>query len=662
MLKRLYFFIIVTLFTSGLLAAPQITDFSTTALTSSHTTVSAGETIYVSFTITPKNGWHTYWKNPGDSGLNATFKWDLPEGFVAQDTIWPAPSTQSLGSLVNFGYEGSVQLITPIRILDSIPAHTTVRLALRADWLVCEDTCVPESGDYSISITTGLESTYSSFWPSISKTLEDTPGPYSRDYEFKQVDDVLEIHLFSPLKEIDTLYFYPEKSGLISPSSEQALIRNQDTIVLRMPLKRPFSTMTGILDIGYKDGTKQTVELSGKVQTRSWAIVGIMFLFAFIGGLLLNVMPCVLPVLSLKLLQLTSHGGDSKRLIKQQGLGYTLGILVSMWTLACTIFILQASGDAVGWGFHLQSPIVVLGLAFLMFYIGLYLLGVSPLPLFLHSVSGKAAGAGSSKKGSLLGSFLTGTLTVIVATPCTAPFMAPAIGFALTQPPLVTFTIFTSLGLGLALPFLIVAYIPSLITYLPKPGQWMITLQKLLAIPMFATVVWLMWVLNVQIGPSSLFWVLLGCLILIVFSLYSRLKGPPLTKTWIAVLLTLLGIGYSMNIQSVPLTPPLFSTQLIEKNLKNGKPVFVDVTAAWCITCQANKRLVLESDEVKDSFKDNNIEMVVADWTNKNEAITRYLERFGRSGVPLYIYYPVNGDPIILPQILSKEMLLSLNK
>ncbi len=660
MVKRVYLLILGLLLSSTLIASGLTTPYSTTHLKSSHTRISPGDVFYLSFSITPKDGWHTYWKNPGDSGLKATFDWTLPEGFEVQDTLWPAPSQFSLGPLVNFGYDGTVSLVTPIKVSQEVALDDTFEVSVKADWLVCEDTCIPETGEYKLSLSTALYAVPSTDWPQISNSIKTNPGPYSKSYGFKQVKDTLEIYLEAPLKGLESLYFYPDKQRLILPSSKQILIFNNSGLVLRISLKKDISKLSGVLEFTYKDGSKESVMLSGKVQSTAWLVFAIMFIFSFFGGLLLNIMPCVLPVLSLKLLQLTAHARERSYLIKQHALSYTGGVMVSMWVLAFLIFVLQSSGSAVGWGFHLQSPVVVLSLLYLMFYIALYLFGLAPLPLFFHTLSGKAAQISSPKKGSFLGSFLTGALTVIVATPCTAPFMAPSIGFALTQPLVVTLLIFTSLGLGLASPFLIIAFFPRLIAWLPKPGGWMIKVQYFLAIPMMATVIWLAWVLSIQIGIMLLLWAALGCLIITLFSWYTTIERNYSWRTWSLLIVCLAMTGYLILEPVVSPRTQSFSPQNIQNSLENGQAVLVDVTASWCITCQANKLLVLESNEVKSAFMKNNVRVIVADWTNKNEEITRYLESFGRSGVPLYVYYPLNGKPKILPQVLTKDIILSL--
>ncbi len=371
---------------------------------------------------------------------------------------------------------------------------------------------------------------------------------------------------------------------------------------------------------------------------------------ALLGGLVLNLMPCVLPVLSLKALALVKKSGRERAHTARHGVAYTLGILLSFAVIAALLIALQQSGEAVGWGFQMQSPAFVGFLIYLLFLVGLSLSGVFHLPVLLGGVGGNLAG-----EASLRGSFFTGILATLVATPCTAPFMASAVGAALTMPPWAAMLVFLSLGFGLALPFLLISIFPSTLRFLPKQGAWMVRFKEFLAFPMYGSVIWLLWVLGLQAGIGAVALVLIG-LLLLVFALWLQ------NLRFLAIIAAALFAVFSLTIISPQPTKTegiAYSKQALESLRAEGKPVFVDATAAWCITCQVNKKLVLDSAEVQAAFKEKNIVFMVADWTNRNAEITAFLQAFGYNGVPLNVFYPAGGEPIVLPQILSKETVIT---
>ena len=374
-------------------------------------------------------------------------------------------------------------------------------------------------------------------------------------------------------------------------------------------------------------------------------------LFAFLGGIILNLMPCVFPILSLKVISLASNAAMTRAQVRWQAIMYGVGVMVGLWGLFGIISALKASGDVLGWGFHLQSPVFVLGLIFLMSYIGLYLLEITPLPQSLYSVS---SAAGNSHNQS---SFYTGLLAVVVATPCTAPFMAVAIGAAFSLPIFYGFLIFTALAIGFAAPFLALAIVPSLSQKLPQPGPWLEILKEVMAFPMFLTAIWLIWVLYQQSGISGVMLSLIGILILSFAGWLTRHTKFKKVLWWLVIL----SMGASLVVLPKSAAPQaahssMGTVQTIQELRQRGKGVFVDVTASWCITCQINKKAVLHTHAVQTFFKDKDIDVVVLDWTSKNEEITRYLESFERSGVPLYVYYPPNKEGEVLPQLLSESI------
>ena len=390
-------------------------------------------------------------------------------------------------------------------------------------------------------------------------------------------------------------------------------------------------------------------------------------LFAFLGGLILNLMPCVFPVLSMKAMSLVKHANEPSVVIKRHGLVYTFGVLASFILLGVCLLVLQATGQQIGWGFQLQSPLFVSVIVIVLFVLGLSLSGFVEIGASLMGV-----GSGLAQQSGYKGSFFTGVLAVIVATPCTAPFMGPAVGFALTQSPLVTLLVLSALGFGLALPYLLLCYFPLLSTRLPKPGAWMRTLQQFLAFPMYATAAWLIWVLGLQTGINYVFAVLISC-ILVALAIWLWQNSSSASRHWriigrIIVLFVLIAIAVMLlNVPKATLTTQLnnsdssgvnyqtFSMQGLNELREQGSPVFVNMTAAWCITCLANEKVALSTAQLKQYFADNKIVYLKGDWTNQDASITQYLESFGRSSVPLYVYYPAGSanEPSVLPQILT---------
>ena len=628
-----------------LFANPVINTYSQSELLSSHKQVKPGESFYLAFKIKPIDSWHTYWKNPGDSGLAPDFQWQLPDGVKVTQTFWPAPEPFKLGPLVNYGYKDDVFIIHKLAVEKNTPLNKTLNIILKSDWLVCEETCVPESGTYEIDIQTASTKQLSSYSTLIQDKLSKIPDLYIHTLSVMTGKNELQLHFPEPKKPVKNRYYYHEELGYISPSAKQNFTAN----TLNIPIKKPMEILNGVLYTQYQDGSEEWVQLKQKLKKP--IALSLLIIFAFIGGILLNLMPCVLPILSLKLLHVLKHSQEKEKL-RKEGLLYTLGVVLSFVSLALFIISLRASGEAIGWGFHLQSPVIVLALAFLMTIIGLNLLDRFPLPFFIHQLAGSSANLNSKKSSN---AFLTGVLAVIVASPCTAPFMATAIGFAFTLTVWETVSIFSSLGLGLAFPFLAVSFVPQAQALLPKPGNWMLTFKKLTAIPMFLTAAWLIWVLSMQVSTFSLCLSTLGFLTLLIIGLSTKNKAV-MTKAWWITLVIAIGVSL-MTLTPIQTIKNTSSTMHIQTLQKSGKAFLVDVTASWCITCQVNKELVLDTKELRSYFKNNDIELVILDWTNKNEEITHYLESFNRTGVPLYVAYKKDGSIEVLPQILTIELI-----
>jgi thiol:disulfide interchange protein len=527
--------------------------------------ISIGKNFRVGVVLEAEEGWHTYYKEPGDAGLPTRIKWQLPEGFSASEIHWPPPEVFAEGNLTTYGY--SRKTLLPVTITP--PADLTeasYNITANVQWLVCKDICIPESQTVSIELPVG------------------------------NAEPSADADLFSKVTT-DTYYI------------------------------APFSLF-------------------------------ITLFFALLGGLILNIMPCVLPILSLKTLALVKKSGHIRKHTAKYGIAYTLGILFSFATIAALLIALQRGGEAIGWGFQMQSPAFVGFLIYLLFLVGLNLSGVFHLPVLFGNTSHNI------NENSIHGSFFTGVLATLVATPCTAPFMASAIGAALSMPPWAAMLIFLTLGFGLALPFLLISIFPGLLRFLPKPGAWMEKFKELLAFPMYASVIWLLWVLGMQTGIGGVSIILCG-LLLIIFMLwlhkavgYCKLSHRlfSIMATIIMLIAMLFYIG-KIDKEEMAYTP--YSAQTLASLRAEGKAVYVDVTAAWCITCQLNKNIALETPNTRQVFKDKNITLMVADWTNKNAEITEFLRNFGHNGVPLNVFYPVGGgEPVVLPQILSEDIVI----
>lgn len=633
--------------------------------------------------------WHTYWSNPGGSGMATTINWTLPEGASAGDILWPIPGRTSLGTVINYSYSNEVTLLSKIKI----PANAEVGSQFTADahveWLVCEEECIPQDVQLRLSLPVAApDSPTGSGSPLIEQALAQLPvaSPWPVKINRDTNGFSLQIGLSQEqAKQIKDIWFYPADWGVIVQNLDQPVALSAAGVALQLqhgeaPLKAN-QTLRGVLVI-----TEQTAE--GEVAT-GFTIeqipsvgaprtdIGFIaaLLLALAGGLILNLMPCVFPVLSLKALSLVSHAHYSPLQIRLQGWAYTAGVLASFGLLAATLVILKTGGAEIGWGFQFQSPLFVLATAYLMFVVGLNLSGV-------FVIGGSIAGVGSSlaDRGGYSGSFFTGVLATIVATPCTAPFMAAALGYALTQTPVKLFAIFLSLGFGLALPYLLLANWPGLQRWLPRPGLWMERTKQALAFPMYAAAVWLVWVLAQQVDANAVLIALAG-MVALAFAAWlyqttrnTRLRTERLgTSSALFVILLTLALGYS-GINSSSETSNSankvaqaehnwqpYSAERLQQLRAEGKPVFLNFTASWCISCLVNEKVALSHADVKDKFKTADITYLKGDWTKRDAAITAILTQFGRSGVPLYVFYPAgNGSEAIeLPQILTPDIVLN---
>lgn len=552
------------------------------------------------------DGWHIYWQNSGDSGMPTSITLAESEDVEVGEIQWPAPSRMPEGDFLTYGYKGTTTLLLPVTMKQSVKKTA---LEGKVSWLVCKEICIP--GDADIRFELPKEEP---LWAAIGGLPDD--ADWMGSYALRDETITLRFSLPKDIDASDAAWF-PLNDGVIKNSATQEVEQSGQmlTITTLKGIQPPRAEYEGVLVTGGKQYRMALqFEEPPPVIQHDMAFTTVL-LFAFLGGLILNLMPCVLPILSLKALGLAKKGAHARKHVVIGGLAYTLGVIVSFLAIAGLLIALRSAGEAVGWGFQLQSPLFVGALALVMLGVSLNLLGVFELPVLFGNTAHRA-GQG---KGHV-NSFATGALAVLVATPCTAPFMAPALGVAATLSTASALLVFAALGLGLAAPYLLICLIPAAQKILPKPGAWMVRLRKILSIPMFATTLWLVWVLAqlLMVTPAK------------EEAVY-RLEG----------------------VETVSYSPEALARYRAE-----GTPVFIDATAAWCITCKVNERVALRREAVTSLFKEHGVVLMIADWTARDETIAQLLRSFGRDGVPLYVFYPAYGDPIILPQILTPELVI----
>ena len=567
---------------------------------------------------------------------------------------------------MTFGYNDEVILLTEISSDENV--QFPLNIQAQVGWFTCKEICIPQEGIVELKIANG------DFIPSknneeINNYLESVPTRFNQEYRVEKLDD--KYFLLTDIdngKHFDDIYFFPNEYGLTSYTEDQIYEKNLNSFTLEIKASKAklnLDRFEGVIETLNSDGKNYyeiSFPLQNKVKSDNQNIV-LLILFAFIGGLILNIMPCVFPILSIKILRFVEYSENSSSQTYKFGLFYSLGVILSFLLIAFTLLAFKSSGEVIGWGFQLQYPLVIAILFYLFVALGFMFMS----NLVFGSQLGQLSVAARVKNESLE-SFLTGILAVVVASPCTAPFMGSAIGFALLQPSLNSIFIFLSLGIGFALPYLILSIKPALLSFLPKPGAWMETFKQFMAFPMWASALWLLWVLSGQVDPDTVILVLIGGLsISLALWLLERNTSEILFFKWLvrlavlvifAVSIWILPTSYStqtsQNQQDIT-----YSEELLTEYRDDNELIFLNFTADWCITCKVNESVALNSEEVKALIKQKNIKYLEADWTRKNEAIAKKLEEFGRSGVPLYLLYPSTGKPIILPEILTEDILLN---
>ena len=613
---------------------------------------------YIGIKFELDKNWHTYWKNPGDSGGALEIVWELPNRFKLDQISWPKPELIPYPPLMTYGYNNEV--IFPFKVIQN-ELNTNEEIRVSVDFLICADVCIPEKAYINTSIA-------------------DIPLDNKLDFFIEQVPNItlpteaylsnntLELKFSKTDKSIDQVYFYSDIENVVEHAAVQKLTEEEYSYSLKIQLfdSSKLSEISGVVVI---DGKPFKVK-SSLVNTPDIELFDELnllqaVLFAFIGGLILNLMPCVFPVISLKVLSFVALGGKSLSKVRLHSLSFAFGVVLTFLTIALAIILLKQSGSVLGWGFQLQSPVVVSILALIMFLIGLVLL----MDINIGS-SLTRLGTSPNVNPNYMNSFSTGVLAVIVASPCTAPFMGAAIGYAILQPAIITLPVFLSLALGFAFPYLLLTANPGLISSIPKPGKWMETLKEFFAFPMFATSLWLVWVFSIQVNSDQLITLLICFFTVSIFMwVYKTFRNQIIIFG--SSLLTILFLFTQINNFS---TSQETSSRLndsidswyfgIEEEFQGSQQAyFINYTAAWCITCQANDKVALSRMKVKEFMAANDIKYVVADWTNKDKSILDALNKYGRSGVPLYVYWkPGMEKPSILPAILSEKIVLDALK
>jgi len=653
--------------------------------------VAPGRPLWLGLAIDHAPGWHTYWRNPGDSGLPTTLRWSLPAAFAAGDIEWPLPRRLPVGPLMNFGYEGALLLPVRVTVPEGFDAPL-LAVRLRADWLVCKDVCIPEGGDFALEVP--AQASTSAHAARFAAAWAQQPQPVQAQASARVEGGTLVVTAAALPAALQgrELHFFPEQAGVIDNAA--AAVQRWDGAAweLRVPLspyrsEGPAAIDAVLVDAQAGSGVRLGFAVSGDwpapgsvtaaapapaAVTATTPLAGqaapgfvLALLLAVIGGALLNLMPCVFPVLALKVMGFAGHAHARRQLVVG-ALAYTAGVVLSFLALAALLLALRAGGEQIGWGFQLQSPLFVAALALLFTLIGLNLAGVYQFNLVLPGNL-----AALRARHPVADSALTGVLVVAVASPCTAPFMGAALGVAATLPAAQALAIFAALGLGMALPYLLATLWPGLARALPRPGPWMLRFKSLMAFPMFATVVWLLWVLGHQIGIDGATGVL-GALLALAFVAWAL--GTPdmgraaragfgaaslavfgLTLAWAAPSLRTLDTPVQAVAADARWQP--WSAQAVAAAHAQGRTVFVDFTAAWCVTCQVNKRTVLADPVVLADFDLRGVVLMRADWTRRDAAIADELARLGRNGVPVYaLYLPGQALPLLLPELLSVQI------
>ena len=697
---RVFVAMAALLLAEGSIAAPVKTEHVEAELVAAKTALVPGEPITVALRLAMEKGWHTYWQNPGDSGLPTTLAWKLPAGIEAGPIEWPAPRELPVGPLVNYGYEGEVLHLVEVKPQRTLVVGDTVVLAARAEWLVCKEVCIPEGADLALALPVQNAAPLDPRWGApIAASRAALPRPLAGwQVTAEGRGDTIALKLVPPAGTADpgAIRFFPFAPDRIEPSGPQRVIRDGDAYVMNLPvattLTGPLDRIAGVVTAAGGFGTAQAatidVALAGSVAAGSkpapaappalnlaptrmaggdGLTLALAVVSALFGGLILNLMPCVFPVLTLKVLGFATHN-DTRPTLRHEAGAFALGVVLTFVALGTALAVLRAAGEELGWGFQLQSPAVVSALAILFFVLALNLSGV-----FEFGQLAPSGVTGWTAKNRTLDAFGSGILAVVVASPCTAPFMGAALGYAMTGTTATMLVVFVALGVGMALPYVSLAWFPGWRRRLPRPGPWLERFKQVLAFPLYATVIWLAWVLGAQRDNDALLRLMI-VLLGVGFALWAwRIVRTGGARPWgIAGFIALAGaamVAWPL-FSAEPLAPAksasagaasddrewtAFTPATVAALTAAGRPVFVDFTAAWCVTCQVNKRLVLNADDVRARFAEKRVALVRADWTRRDPAITKALSALGRNGVPVYVLYRPGKEPLLLPEVLRRS-------
>lgn len=667
--------------------AEQVTSPVEVKLLSEETSIQPGHSFWVAVELKIADGWDTYWINPGDSGFPTKVEWKLPSGFQVSEIQWPAPEKFVSQSLVGFGYTDSVMLLAQITPPEQMGELSETSLAADVSWLACKEQCVPGSAHVTLTLPASTAAPSkdvknSEAFASARQKVPKAPSQGTLTAGAKEKEIVLN---FKPhpgdYKEISEALFFPESGEVIDYMAPQQLHKEKEGYSLNLqrahPENAPPAHMKGVLLVSEKgEVLKKPIQVDTPVMQASVATahglnVPMALVFAFFGGMILNVMPCVLPVIAIKIFGFVKMANERRSTVLKHGGAFAIGVLISFWILSILLLVLRAFGHGLGWGFQLQEPLFVVALTLILFMLALSLFGVFEVGTSLIALGGKSKLFSSP----LAGSFMSGVLATLVATPCTGPLLGPALGFAMTLPPFSSLLIFTMMGLGMASPYLVFSAFPKLVRFLPKPGNWMTVFKQLMGFLMMATCLWLVWVFAAQTAEIAVF-ILLGSLLMIAIGawIYGHFATPMRNKitrafaTIVAIVIVATGSSSALMTAKAHKDAPklatastdgweAYSPEKVAQLRTEGKPVFVDFTAKWCLICQANK-VILHSSDVQKAFHERGVVTMMADWTKKDPTITAMLGQLGRSGVPVYVLYSANpGDPpYILPQTLTSSV------
>jgi thiol:disulfide interchange protein/DsbC/DsbD-like thiol-disulfide interchange protein len=703
-------------------------------LISSVKAIRVGSTFAVGILMRMDAGWHTYWKNGGEAGLPTQVKWKLPKGFTAGEIQWPLPHKYNeTGEVLTYGYADENMLLVDITVPDELSIGSFATLHADVEWLECENICVPGNASVELKLPVSNIEPLPDNASLFEKFRSQVPASFSEQTEFTLESTTANARLEVRVKPkqggsfviandaLPDLYPDPIDELLFGRTRVEA---NASEATLQIPVsvyerKAQSFTFRGSLVYQMQGGERKAVTIevplsgefcsslpvsgettsSGNVLDQTFLTVGsagdsqplhLFILFAFVGGLLLNVMPCVLPVIALKIFGLVQMAGDHPRQVKKLGWFFSLGILATFLAMALVVIILQAAGQQVGWGFQFQEPLFVIAMCVIVFGFGLSLFGVYEVGLpFVLAFAGMGSKLEKKEDGKgYASSFAEGVFATILATPCTAPFLGAALGFAFSQPALIILLIFTIVALGMALPYLVLTAKPAWMKFLPKPGEWMVNVKQFMGFLMMATMIWLLYVLGKQLGMEGVIWtsafllsIGISCWVLGKFATLTASRAKYVGTWTIAIVISVAGywvfIESILNVRSViagvgsttqgaianeahGIQWQPFSLDDLNTHLQGNETVFIDFTAEWCLTCKVNEKTVLADKEVIQKFKSTGIVPIKADWTNRNPDITRLLSKFGRSGVPLYVIFPAGkpNRPIVLPEVITSGIVL----